>query len=171
MTFLLTLIICFGSSNFQVWGNRNGIMIIEERTPRVYVYDANSWSWSVSDADIRLLTCQDALKEMTFRWTSPYTLHQFNILSKFWNPGPKPKEPNIVPVPEPNNVIPDPMQTVWVNSTGTTYHLKTCRYVKSTSLEVDLIDALQKGLRPCDVCRPVFWTEMLSVAKKDAMEN
>lgn len=52
--------------------------------------------------------------------------------------------------PKENNPKTD---TVYVTNTGTKYHSKNCRYLKS-SISISLSSALQRGYLPCSVCGP-----------------
>ena len=45
-------------------------------------------------------------------------------------------------------------QAVYVTKTGSKYHLSGCQYLKSSSMEIDLKDAKDRGYGPCSVCRP-----------------
>jgi hypothetical protein len=45
-------------------------------------------------------------------------------------------------------------QTAYVTKTGKKYHIETCRYLSSSSIPIDLSDAISKGYGACSVCNP-----------------
>ncbi|MFD2892615.1 DUF5763 domain-containing protein [Flavobacterium chuncheonense] len=45
-------------------------------------------------------------------------------------------------------------QIVFKTPSGAKYHLATCRMVNNVSKELDLNDAVEKGLEPCKICNP-----------------
>jgi hypothetical protein len=45
-------------------------------------------------------------------------------------------------------------QTVYITRTGSKYHTAGCRYLRRSSISVDLKTALSQGYGPCSVCRP-----------------
>jgi competence protein ComEC len=44
--------------------------------------------------------------------------------------------------------------TVFITRTGACYHVKGCRYLKSSRIAIRLEDAKAQGYRPCSVCDP-----------------
>lgn len=45
-------------------------------------------------------------------------------------------------------------QTVYVTKTGKKYHKENCTYLRSSSISVNLIQAINKGYGACSVCNP-----------------
>lgn len=45
-------------------------------------------------------------------------------------------------------------QAVYITKSGTKYHSGGCSYLKSSSIQIDLKSALDKGLTPCSRCNP-----------------
>lgn len=45
-------------------------------------------------------------------------------------------------------------QKVYITRTGEKYHRSGCRYLKYSSIEVELRDAKKSGYTPCSVCKP-----------------
>lgn len=45
-------------------------------------------------------------------------------------------------------------EVVYITKTGTKYHTKNCRYLRSSSIKTTVKDAKSKGLTPCSVCHP-----------------
>lgn len=45
-------------------------------------------------------------------------------------------------------------EIVYITKTGTKYHTKNCRYLRSSSIKTTLSEARSKGLTPCSVCNP-----------------
>ena len=43
---------------------------------------------------------------------------------------------------------------VYTTNTGSKYHRKGCRYLKYSSTEISMDQAISMGLTPCKVCRP-----------------
>ena len=46
-------------------------------------------------------------------------------------------------------------QTVYITKTGAKYHTKDCRYLKYSSISIELKKALELGKTACSVCKPV----------------
>ena len=46
-------------------------------------------------------------------------------------------------------------QKVYITKTGEKYHRKDCRYLRYSSIEIELKEAKKTGYTPCSVCRPV----------------
>jgi hypothetical protein len=42
---------------------------------------------------------------------------------------------------------------VYLGKSGSRYHLKGCRYLKGSSKEITVGDAMKKGYAPCNVCK------------------
>jgi len=45
-------------------------------------------------------------------------------------------------------------QTVYITKTGAKYHMKDCRYLKYSSISIELKKALELGKTACSVCKP-----------------
>src|SRR5690606_10699624 len=45
-------------------------------------------------------------------------------------------------------------QKVYITKTGAKYHRKDCRYLRYSSIEIDLKEAKKTGYTPCSVRRP-----------------
>src|SRR5690606_12136816 len=45
-------------------------------------------------------------------------------------------------------------QKVYITKTGEKYHRKDCRYLRYSSIEIELKEAKKNGYTPCSVCRP-----------------
>ena len=45
-------------------------------------------------------------------------------------------------------------QTVYITKTGEKYHEHGCRYLKKSSISLDLSDAIKRGYNPCGICKP-----------------
>ncbi|MBS5620902.1 MULTISPECIES: hypothetical protein [Eubacterium] len=43
---------------------------------------------------------------------------------------------------------------VYITNSGTKYHEEGCRYLKHSSIEISLTDAIDEGYDPCSVCSP-----------------
>ena len=50
--------------------------------------------------------------------------------------------------------VKDVSEVVYITKTGTKYHTKNCRYLRSSSIKTTLSEAKSKGLTPCSVCKP-----------------
>lgn len=50
--------------------------------------------------------------------------------------------------------VKDVSEVVYITKTGTKYHTKNCRYLRSSSIKTTLSKAKSKGLTPCSVCKP-----------------
>lgn len=50
--------------------------------------------------------------------------------------------------------VKDVSEVVYITKTGTKYHTKNCRYLRSSSIKTTLSEARNKGLTPCSVCNP-----------------
>ena len=50
--------------------------------------------------------------------------------------------------------VKDVSKVVYITKTGTKYHTKNCRYLRSSSIKTTLSKAKSKGLTPCSVCKP-----------------
>lgn len=50
--------------------------------------------------------------------------------------------------------VKDVSKVVYITKTGTKYHTKNCRYLRSSSIKTTLSEARSKGLTPCSVCHP-----------------
>ncbi|MFQ3547095.1 MAG: thermonuclease family protein [Termitinemataceae bacterium] len=48
--------------------------------------------------------------------------------------------------------------TVWITPTGKKYHRETCSIIKDKGQAVSLEEALQRGLEPCSLCKPLVYT-------------
>lgn len=49
-------------------------------------------------------------------------------------------------------------QTVYVTKTGKKYHNEDCRYLRQSSIAINLHDAIKRGYTPCLVCKPTVTT-------------
>jgi len=44
--------------------------------------------------------------------------------------------------------------SVYTTNTGSKYHREGCRYLKYSSTEIGMVQAISMGLTPCKVCKP-----------------
>jgi hypothetical protein len=45
-------------------------------------------------------------------------------------------------------------QTVYITKTGKKYHEQTCRYLSSSSIPINVSDAINRGFSSCSICTP-----------------
>ncbi len=45
-------------------------------------------------------------------------------------------------------------QTVYITKTGKKYHTQDCSYLRNSSYNIELKDAIEKGYSPCSRCKP-----------------
>ena len=45
-------------------------------------------------------------------------------------------------------------QTVYMTKTGKKYHQQSCNYLRSSSIPIELSEAINRGLGACSVCAP-----------------
>lgn len=61
------------------------------------------------------------------------------------------KENNIT---QSNTVTEKQSYIVYITKTGAKYHKNGCRYLKQSSISIDLNNAIAQGYEPCSVCNP-----------------
>ncbi len=58
-------------------------------------------------------------------------------------------------------------QTVYVTKSGAKYHKSSCSYLKKSSVEKNLNDAIAEGYTACSRCKPATVTSKTSEVKKN----
>ena len=59
-----------------------------------------------------------------------------------------------VVVQEPAQVVPEQEKLVYYTMTGSCYHRVDCRYIVEKNPPINEKEAIKRGLRPCQVCKP-----------------
>lgn len=63
-------------------------------------------------------------------------------------------------------------QTVFKTPSGARYHLSNCKTVKNVSKEISMAEAVELGLTPCKICKPInFYESDLPVENKARGES
>lgn len=80
------------------------------------------------------------------------------VVSCFTPYPPPTNEPNgnTIENNEPDNSTPvaEDSGTVYITETGSKYHLSSCRYLRSSKIQITLSSAKSQGYTPCSVCDP-----------------
>lgn len=50
------------------------------------------------------------------------------------------------------NTLPQEPKVVYITQSGSRYHVKKCRYLAKSSLEVTIGEAQERGYTPCSFC-------------------
>lgn len=62
-------------------------------------------------------------------------------------------------------------QTVYITKTGEKYHIEACAYLKNSSIEIQLADAIDRGYQACKVCKPNSGAKLKPEAKNSTVKQ